>query len=154
VVAGAALRKEERMTTIDQVLESIPMDVWLRMSPEQQARVMATHLGPLGAGRKLRAGKNGDRSVPLEPLTDSEFAALRASLPAYPPGEPAGWWAPEQLRAFIDAQDAHLAAAPTPAPQLDLDHLSDEQLHRVAACQSREQFEQVAKAILAEQGRS
>lgn len=138
---------------IDELLDRIPMERWMRLSPVQQARILATHLGSRGTGRSLRSGKNNAHAIPLEPLTDDEIAALRKSQPAYPDGEPAGWWSAEQLRAFVDAADGRLAATTKPAPQLDLERLTPEQLCRVAACQSREQYEQVVDQILAEQGR-
>lgn len=136
---------------IDTLLDRIPLEKWLKLSPVQEARLLASFLGPRGAGRTLRSGKNNKSAIPLQPLTEAELDDLRASLPAHPDGEPAGWWSDGELRAFIDSADARLAAAPKPAPQLDLNHLSPEQLHRVAQCHTREQYEQVAAAILAEQ---
>lgn len=142
------------MTTedqIDELLNQIPLERWLRLTPLQEARLLASFLGPRGTGRTLRSGRNNKSAIPLEPLTEAELDALRASLPAFPDGEPAGWWSGDQLRAYIDATDAHLAAAPKPALQLDLNRLSPEQLNRVSQCRTREQYEQVAAAILAEQ---
>lgn len=81
--------------------------------------------------------------------TSAQITALRAAQPAYPDGAPAGWWSPEQLRAFIDATDMRQAAT-KPAPQLDLNRLTPEQLHRVAACETREEYELIAQAILSE----
>ena len=142
------------MTTedqIDELLDHIPMSDWLRLTDVQQARLLATHLGPRGTGRTLRSGKNNKNAIALEPLSEAELDALRASLPAFPDGEPAGWWSGDQLRAFIDSADARLAAAPKPAPQLNVNRLTPEQLHRVSQCHTREQYEAVAQAILAEQ---
>ena len=142
------------MTTedeIDNLLDRIPLERWLKLSPAEEARLLASYIGPRGAGRTLRSGKNNKGAIPLKPLTEAELDALRASLPAHPDGEPAGWWSGNQLRAYIDAQDARLATAPKPAPQLDLNKLSPEQMNKVAQCHTREQYEQVAAAILAEQ---
>ena len=142
------------MTTedqIDELLDKIPLERWLKLTPAEEARLLASYIGPRGSGRTLRSGKNNTRAIPLEPLTEGELDALRASLPAHPDGEPAGWWSNDQLRAFIDSADARLAAAPKPAPQLDLNRLSPEQLNRVSQCHTREQYEAVAQAILAEQ---
>ena len=144
------------MTTLDEdeidtLLDRISIEQWLKLTDIQQARLLATHLGPRGAGRTLRSGKNNKNAIPLQPLTEAELDALRASLPAHPDGEPAGWWSDKELRAFIDSADARLAAAPKPAPQLDLNRLSPEQLNRVSQCHTHEQYEQVAAAILAEQ---
>ena len=142
------------MTTedqIDELLNQIPLERWLRLTPTEEAKLLATFLGPRGTGRTLRSGKNNKNSIPLQPLTEAELDALRASLPAHPDGEPAGWWSSDQLRAFIDSADARLAAAPKPAPTLDLNRLTPEQLNRVSQCHTREQYEQVAAAILAEQ---
>ncbi len=142
------------MTTedqIDELIDLIPLQQWLRLSSAQEARLLASYIGPRGTGRTLRSGKNNKNAITLEPLTEAELDDLRASLPSHPDGEPAGWWSGDELRAFIDSADARLAAAPKPAPQLDLNRLSPEQLHRVAQCHTREQYEQVAQAILAEQ---
>lgn len=142
------------MTTedqIDELFDHISMSDWLRLTDVQQARLLATHLGPRGTGRTLRSGKNNKNAIALEPLSEAELDALRASLPAHPPGEPAGWWSGDELRAFIDTQDMRLAAAPKPAPALDLNRLTPEQLNHVSQCRTREQYEAVAQAILAEQ---
>lgn len=142
------------MTTEDQIddlLDKIPLERWLRLTPTEEAKLLATFLGPRGTGRTLRSGRNNKSAIPLQPLTETELDALRASLPSHPDGEPAGWWSNDQLRAFIDSADARLAAAPKPAPQLDLNRLSPEQLNRVSQCHTREQYEAVAQAILAEQ---
>ena len=134
---------------IDELLDQIPLSQWIKMTPAQEARLLASYLGPRGTGRTLRAGRN--MTIALEALSEAELDALRASLPAYPEGEPAGWWSGDQLRAFIDSVDARLATAPTPAPALDLNTLTPEQLHQVASCHTRTEYEQVAAAILAEQ---
>ena len=142
------------MTTedqIDELLNQIPLERWLKLSPAEEARLLASFLGPRGTGRTLRSGKNNKNAIALEPLSEAELDELRASLPAHPDGEPAGWWSSDQLRAYIDSTDARLAATPKPAPTLDLNRLTPEQLNKVAQCHTREQYEQVAAAILAEQ---
>ena len=142
------------MTTEDQIddlLDQIPLERWLKLSPAEEARLLASFLGPRGTGRTLRSGRNNKSAIALEPLTEAELDALRASLPAHPDGEPAGWWNGNQLRAYIDSADARLAAAPKPAPTLDLNRLTPEQLHRVSQCHTRAEYEAVAQSILAEQ---
>jgi hypothetical protein len=65
-------------------------------------------------------------------LSLDELAQLRAAQPAFPAGTPDDRWTAAELRAYLDAKHAELAAEPRPRPQARLDNLSRGQLRQVA----------------------
>ena len=68
------------MTTEDQIddlLDKIPLERWLRLTPTEEAKLLATFLGPRSTGRRLRSGRNNKSAIALEPLTEAELDDLR-----------------------------------------------------------------------------
>lgn len=110
-------------------LEGISMAEWLRMTDTQRERVVQAYLGDLGGADRAISYGHHRRGRP----SHAEVAEMRDEEAAYPDGDPKGNWSGVELRAFIDAADAQIAALPRPVT-LNVDDLTDQERAELLAC--------------------